>query len=88
MIQKLEDFLMNKFAGKAIARLAIVGAGLVCGKLLPLITAKTGVPVAVSEADVVSSITGGLMLVFEYVKARRAANPNSPTVQTDSSKLP
>lgn len=86
MLNKIEDFLMNKFAGKAITRLALVVAGVVCGNLIPAVTAYTGVPIAVSQADVVSSVTGALLLGFEWVKAKRAANPNSPTVQTDKSK--
>ena len=86
MLNKIEDFLMNRFAGKAITRLSLLVAGVICGKLLPAITAYTGVPIAVSQADVVASVTGALLLGFEWIKAKRAANPNSPTVQTDASK--
>ena len=80
---RIENFLMNIAAGKAITRLALLAAAVICGKLLPIVTAYTGVPITVKPEDVVASVTGALLLGFEWFKAKRAANPNSPTVQTD-----
>lgn len=86
MLNKIEDFLMNRFAGKAIARIAIVVAGYIAGPLASLVLAKTGVAIHVDPTEVQTSVTSALMLGFEWFKAKRAANPNSVTVQTDASK--
>ena len=88
MLSKIEDFLMNRFAGKAIARISLVVAGYVAGPLASLMLAKTGISIKIDPLEVQAAVTSLLMAGFEYIKAKRAANPNSPTVQTDASKLP
>lgn len=112
LLHRAEDFLMNRFAGKLIARgatslggtvaaLAVAWLGsdqaqaaLAKGLLLggPILDAvgvhiSTGpVNQAALGAAIGGVLVGGAQAAFEWFKARRAANPNSPTVQTDPSK--
>lgn len=76
---KLEDFLLNKFAGKLIARGVVLLAGLVVGK-------AASVGVHMDPTEVAGAFGLGATWLFEWFKARRMANPNSPAVQTDKSK--
>jgi len=112
LLERAEDFLMNKLAGKLIARgatslggtiaaLAVAWLGsdqaqaaLVKGLALagPILDAA-GVHVSSGPINQVAlgSAIGGVLVAaahagFEWFKAKRAANPASPTVQTDASK--
>jgi hypothetical protein len=88
MLNKIEDFLMNRFGGKLLARLALVITSYLVGPLASLVLAKTGVALHLDQAEVNTAIMGALLAAFEWLKAKRAANPVSVTVQTDLSKLP
>lgn len=86
MLNKIEDFFLNKLAGQVIARLSILAATLVSGPLAAYVTAKTGVHLTVSPVEVQMAVGSLLTLAFGKLKAMRMANPNSPAVQTDASK--
>lgn len=86
MLQKLEDFFLNKFVGKLIARAAVTVAGFVAGPLIQGKAAQLGFSISVDPQTLEAGGTALAHAAFEWFKARRAANPNSPAVQTDSSK--
>jgi hypothetical protein len=100
MLDKIESFFMNQFAGKVIARGAVTLAGVIAAYLgspaaqagiakgLGLL-ATVGLHVQidpVNQTVLAGAFIAGAQWVFEWFKARRAANPASPTVQTDASK--
>lgn len=78
MINKIEDFLLNKFAGKLIARGAVLAAAWIVGQ------AAKG-HISLDPAEVSGLLMLGASSAFEWLKARRMKNPNSPAVQTDKS---
>lgn len=95
----IEDWLLNKFWGKIVARATVglagaIAAGLVSPKPASLLAsaAAHGVSLSVDPNAVAAAVvTAGSMAghwIFEWFKARRMANPNSPAVQTDDTKAP
>lgn len=82
----IENWLMNVALGKAVARVAIVIAAYISGPVVQGLAAKAGISVAVDPVKLQAELLSLCLIAFELFKARRAANPNSPTVQTDSSK--
>lgn len=80
MLGKLEDFFLNKFAGKLLARAAVTLAGVLVGQAASL-------QISLDPAEVTLALTTAAHAAFEWFKARRMKNPNSPAVQTDASKL-
>lgn len=101
MLHKIEDFLLNKFAGKIIARGAVTAAGAIAAYLssdpaqavlakgagmLAAIGFKVEIG-AVDQAAIAGAIISGAHWAFEWFKARRMENPASPAVQTDKDKL-
>lgn len=101
MFKKIEDFFMNQLAGKLISRGAVIAAGGIAayassapaqallGKAA-FIASIFGVPlppIHVNEIALATALATGANWLFEYFKARRMANPESVTVQTDKTKL-
>lgn len=86
-MNKLEDWLLNIFVGKVVARTAVMLAGYVAGPVVQSLAGKAGVSVSVDPLKLQAAMMIALQIGFEYFKARRMANPNSPAVQTDSSKV-
>lgn len=80
MLKKLEDFILNKFVGKLIARGAVILASVIVGK-------AASAHISLDQAEVIGAITLAANGLFEWIKARRMANPASPAVQTDLSKV-
>lgn len=80
MLSKIEDFLLNKFAGKIIARGAVILGGIVVGK-------AASAHITLDQTEVIAAFTAGANWIFEWFKARRMKNPSSPAVQTDLSKV-
>lgn len=78
---------MNVFAGKLVARAAVLIAAYVAGPVVQGLAAQAGLSVSVDPLK----LQAGMMLLanaaFEWLKARRMDNPNSPAVQTDPSKI-
>ena len=85
---KIEEWLLNRFAGKIIARAAVTIAAYAAGPLVAIIAAKTGIHIPLDQAEIQASLILGAQAVFEWFKARRMKNSNSPAVQTDSRLLP
>ena len=81
MLHKLEDFLLNKFGGKLLARAAVNLGGALVG-----IAASKGL--TLDPVEVTTACTLAANWVFEWFKARRMKNPASPAVQTDKALLP
>lgn len=79
MIEKIEDFFLNKFIGKLVARAAVTAAGYLASGVI-------GVHVNVDPNELNAAVIAGAHAAFEWFKARRAKNPASPAVQTDLSK--
>ena len=79
MKNKIESWLLNVFLGKLVARGVVLATAWLVGQ-------SASVHVQLDPAQV----SGALMLfanwLFEWIKARRMANPLSPAVQTDASK--
>lgn len=82
MFSKIEDFLLNKFAGKLLARGAVIASGWLAGLAL----SQAGVHL--DQAELQGAMILAANSLFEWFKAKRMANPASPAVQTDASKLP
>ncbi len=79
MLDKIEDFFLNKFLGKLVARAAITVSTY-------LATGVIGVHVQVDPAELEAAAQLAAHGLFEWYKARRAANPTSVVVQTDVTK--
>lgn len=79
MFRKVENFFLNKFAGKLIARGAVLVAGLLVGQ-------AASFQVSLDPAEVQAAVVLAFNSLFEYIKARRMANPTSAAVQTDANK--
>ena len=81
MLNKLEGFLLNKFAGKLIARGVVILSSLIVGK-------AASAKIHLDPLEVAGALTLAGNAAFEWFKARRMANPMSPAVQTDVAKAP
>ncbi len=79
MLDKIEDFFLNRFAGKLIARAAVTVAAY-------LASGVVGVHINVDPNELAAAITLAAHGAFEWFRARRAKNPASPAVQTDATK--
>lgn len=77
MIESIENFLLNKFAGKIIARAAVTLAGYLASGAL-------GASVNIDPNELTALGIAGAHAVFEWIKARRMKNPASAAVQTDA----
>lgn len=65
MLKKLEDFLLNKFAGKIIARAAVgIAAYLASGSI--------GATISIDPNELTLAMTLGAQAVFEWFKKWRA----------------
>ena len=87
-MERIENWLLNVALGKAVARVAVVIAAYVAGPVVQGLANKAGIGVSVDPKQLELGLQAGAHIAFEWFKARRAANPNSPAVQTDKSKLP
>ncbi len=85
-MDKIEGWLLNVFLGKLVARAAILIAAYVAGPIVQGLATKAGISVAVDPAKLQVELMLLANAAFEWFKARRMANPNSPAVQTDASK--
>lgn len=93
---RIENWLLNKFAGKMVSRLSIAIIGwLTADNVQALLikiaaVAKTfGISIStgkIDEAELTAFLIGSGLAALEWFKKRRAANPASPAVQTDASK--
>lgn len=89
--EKAENWLMNVFAGKILARAAVSIAGAIVGAAAAPVIAGHPLPGIVLDQVQISEFlvavgAGAGHAIFEWFKAKRMANPLSPTVQTDPAK--
>src|ERR1035437_1661328 len=82
----MENWLLNVFLGKLVARTAILIAAFVAGPVVQGLAAKAGIQVAIDPVKLGAELMVLGNAAFEWFKARRMANPNSPAVQTDAAK--
>jgi hypothetical protein len=85
-MDKIEGWLLNVFLGKLVARAALIIAAYVAGPVVQNLAVKAGVSVSVDPAKLQVELMLLANAAFEWFKARRMANPNSPAVQTDAKK--
>ena len=85
-MDKIEGWLLNVALGKFATRAAILIAAYVAGPIVQGLAAKAGLQIAIDPAKLQVEMMIGANAAFEWFKARRAANPNSPAIQTDASK--
>lgn len=85
---KIEDWLLNKFAGKLLARAAVTIAAYVAGPVVQGLAAKAGIAVSVNPGELEAGLIVAAHSAFEWFKARRMKNPTSPAVQTDKTLDP
>jgi len=85
-MEQLENWLLNVALGKFVAQGAVLIAAYVAGPVVQGIAAKAGVTLAIDptklQAELMLLATG----LLKWFEARRAANPESPAIQTDASK--
>ena len=86
MIDKLEGWLLNVALGKYLGQAAILIAAYVAGPIVQGLAAKVGITVAIDPAKLQVELMTLALGAYHWFLARRAANPNSPVVQTDASK--
>lgn len=86
MLSKLESFLLNKFLGKVVARIAVVIVGYVASTPIQALLAQVGVHASINQSELTAGMIALANTAFEWFKKRRMANPMSPAVQTDASK--
>lgn len=87
MKNKIENWLLNVALGKFAARLALVIVSYAAGPAIQGLAAKIGIHgLTIDKAELQAYILAGALGAFEWFKARRAKNPNSPAVQTDATK--
>ncbi len=85
-MDKIEGWLLNVFLGKLVARAAVIIAAYVAGPIVQGLATKAGVTVSVDPLKLQVEMMLLANAAFEWFKARRMANPNSPAVQTDARK--
>jgi hypothetical protein len=83
MINKIENWLLNVALGKFVARAVLVIVAYVGGPVFQGLAQKVGLEIQIDPVKLQAQLMTGLLALFEWFKARRAANPNSVTVQTD-----
>lgn len=83
----IENWLLNVFAGKLVARAAVLIAAYIAGPVVQGLAAKAGLSIAADPAKVQAGLMVAFNAAFEWFKARRMANPASPAVQTDPAKI-
>lgn len=84
MLDKIENWALNVFLGKALTRLAIVAVAYVAGPVVQGLAAKAGLTVSIDPVKLQAELIALSLLALEWFKKRRAANPASVTVQTDA----
>lgn len=88
MKNRIESWLLNVFVGKLVARAAVTIVAWVGSVGVQAILRQAGIQVQIDPAELTTGIIAGGHAAFEWFKARRAANPNSPAVQTDPKLIP
>ena len=83
MLEKIESFLLNKFLGKICARLAVTIISAFAAAPVQAVLVKVGIHARIDPVELTAALIAGGQAAFEYFKARRMKNPNSPAVQTD-----
>ena len=84
--EKIEGWFFNKLAGKLVARAAVTIAAYLMSNPVQALLAKAGLSLAVDQSELTAGLIAGAHAAYEWFKAKRAASPNSPAVQTDASK--
>ena len=84
--ERIEGWLLNRFGGKILARLAVTIVAYLASAPIQALLAKAGISLAVNPDELTAGLIAGAHAIFEWFKARRAANPASPAIQTDASK--
>ena len=85
--RKLEGWLFNVFAGKLLARAAVTLAAYLVSAPVQMLLKSVGVTIEINQAELTAGLIALAHSLFEYVKKRRMANPESLAVQTDPSLL-
>lgn len=76
MLKKAEDWLLNRLAGKLLARLAVTVAGWVASAGVQAALGQAGVHgVAVDPAELTAGMIAAGHALFEWFKAWRAKAP-------------
>ena len=88
MLNKLEGWLLNVFLGKLVARAAVSIVAFAGGSLFQGIAKKAGIVVSIDPVELQAGLMLGAHAAYEWFKARRMKNPESPAVQTDPSLTP
>ena len=81
MKDKIENWMLNVFLGKLVARGVVLATAWLVGQ-------AASAHIQLDPAQVSGALVLGANSLFEWVKARRMANPASPAVQTDPKLLP
>ena len=71
MFQKIEDFFLNKFLGKIIARAAVSAAALAAGPEATALFGKAGLSLSVDPTELAAGMLAAGHGLFEWFKAWR-----------------
>lgn len=83
MLNSVENWLLNVAIGKAVARLAVTAAAYAAAPAARALLLQAGISYSVDPAALAAGLIAAGHAAFEWFKARRAANPNSVTTQTN-----
>ena len=83
MFKKLEGWLLNKFAGKLLARAAVSIAAFVAGPVVQGFAAKAGLHVSVDPLELQAGLVLAGQAAFEWYKdwRNKPAAPAAPAPQ-------
>ena len=84
MFKGIENWLLNVFTGKILARVAVTIVGFVSSAAVQGVLSQAGVQVEIDQSELAAGMVALSHAAFEYFKKRRAANPASPAIQTDA----
>lgn len=88
MKEKLENWFLNVLAGKLVARAAVTIVAWVGSVGVQAMLKQAGVSVQIDPAELTTGLIAGGHAIFEWLKAKRMKNPESPAVQTDPKLMP
>lgn len=83
MLNSIESWIVNKFAGKVSTQVVVIVASYLSSAPVRELLAKLGVSITVDQAALQAGVTAFAAVAYEWFKKRRRANPASPAVQTD-----
>jgi hypothetical protein len=84
MFKGIENWLLNVFAGKIVARLAVLIIAWLASPAVQGVLSQGGVGVTINPDTFSAGMIALAGAAFEYFKKRRMANPESPVIQTDA----